>query len=101
MGSNDILSGLVVEKIETIHDYIQIVFCNGSILCVFNRYTLDVEPMDSLKGKSVNCVREYDNEIIIEFEDAGPLTIGMEDSDFNGPEALVLTRDGDPPVVWS
>ena len=100
MGSSDILSGLVVRKIESIHDYIKIVFCNGSVLCIFNRYTLDIQPMDSLNGKRINNAREYDNEIIIEFEGAGPLTVGMEDSDFNGPEAMVLTREGVPPVVW-
>lgn len=101
MNSSNTLSGVVVRNLGKIHDYTQIEFCNGAILSIFNRYVHDFEPLNVLQGKRVEYVREYDDRIVIAFEGAGCLIVGTKDSDFSGPEAMVLTREGEPPVVWS
>lgn len=96
-----ILIGLIVGKIEEIHDYIQIVFSDGTTLSVFNNYYYDGDSVHTIEGKKVRSIEESGEKIILLFEDDGCVSIGMGDEDYNGPEAMVLRREGESPVVWN
>ena len=101
MAALQTLIGLIVSKIEEIHDYVQIVFSDGTTLNIFNNYYYDSSSVHSIEGKKVKSVEEVGNKITVTFEDSESLSIGMADDDYNGPEAMVLRRKGESPVVWS
>jgi hypothetical protein len=101
MTSLQILIGLIINKIEVVHDYIQIVFSDGMILSIFNNYHYDDPSILAVEGMAVKSVDEGDSKITITLANGRYLSIGMEDDDYNGPEAMVLRREGESPVVWN
>ncbi len=101
MSALQILIGLIIGKVEKVHDYIQIVFSDNSTLSVFNNYVYDGGSVLGTEGKTVRSVDESDNSVIILFESGESLFIGLDDDDYNGPEAMVLSRDGMHQIVWS
>ena len=96
-----ILIGLFIKKVESIHDYVQIQFSDGTILNVYNHHQYNAGPPKAIKGKKVVSVEEGESKITISFEGGGAFSIGMSDDDYRGPEAMVLCVDGKPPVVWN
>jgi len=101
MTSSQILNGLLIRKIEEVHDYIQIIFSDGTTLSIFNNHSCDGGSVHAFEGKKVKSVEEVDNKVTITFEGDDCLSIGMGDDDYNGPEAMVLKREGESPVVWN
>lgn len=95
------LIGLTVSKLEEVHDYIQITFSDVAVLSIFNNYTYDGGAMLSIEGKRVKSINVSDKAVIVIFEGGTSLSIGLNDVDYNGPEAMVLRQEGKPPVVWS
>ncbi|WP_316672702.1 hypothetical protein [uncultured Tolumonas sp.] len=96
-----ILIGLIIGKIEKVHDYIQIVFSDSTTLSIYNNYIYDGGSVLGIEGKMVRSVEESDNSVIIFFESGESLSIGLDDNDYNGPEAMVLRQEGESPVVWN
>lgn len=75
-------------------------FSNGSRLNVFNRYS--ITPVSSeLIGSMLTSVVEHQNEIILMFDNFIALEIGLEDDDYNGPEALGYIDSSGRIVIWS
>ena len=101
MNALQILISLIVSRIEEIHDYIQIVFSDNTTLSIFNNYCYDGGSVHDIEGKKVKSVEELEEKIAVLFEDGTCMSIGMKDDDYNGPEALVLRREGESLVVWS
>lgn len=101
MTALQMLIGLLISKIEKVHDYIQIVFSDGTTLSIFNNHSYDGGSVYAAEGKKIKSVEEVDNKINIIFEDNNCLSIGMGDDDYNGPEAMVLRREGESSVVWN
>ena len=101
MATLQILIGLIIGKIEEVHDYVQVVFSDGTALSIFNNYVYDGGSVLSIEGKTVRSVEESDSAVIISFEGGESLAIGLNDDDYNGPEAMVLRKEGKPPVVWN
>lgn len=101
MTALQILIGLTISKIEEVHDYIQLVFSDGTTLSIFNNYYYDGGSVLAIEGKKIKSVEEVGSKVVIAFEDGGCMSVGMTDDDYNGPEAMVLRREGEPPVVWS
>ena len=101
MTALQILIGMLISKIEKVHDYIQVVFSDGTTLSIFNNHSYDGGSVHLVEGKKVKSVEEVDDKVIITFEDGNCLSIGMGDNDYNGPEAMVLAREGESPVVWN
>jgi len=101
MTALQILIGLLISKIEDVHDYIQVVFSDGTTLSIFNNYDYDGSSVYAIEGKEVKSVEEAGKKITITFQDDDCLSIGMSDDDYNGPEAMVLRREGESPVVWN
>lgn len=101
MAALQILIGLIVSKVEKVSDYIQVVFSDGTTLSIFNNYAYDGDSIHDIEGKTVRFVEEPDDSVIIFFESGESLSIGLDDDDYNGPEAMVLKREGESLVVWS
>ena len=101
MAALQILIGLIIGKIEEVHDYIQVVFSDGTTLSIFNNYVCDAGSILSIEGKTVRSVEESDSSVVIYFEGGKSLSIGLNDDDYNGPEAMVLRQEGKSPVVWN
>ncbi len=47
-----ILIGLMIQKIEEVHDYLQLVFSDGTILNIYNDYQYDGKNVLSIEGKN-------------------------------------------------
>ena len=101
MAALQILIGLIIGKIEEVHDYIQIVFSDGTTLSIFNNYVYDGGSVLSLEGKEVKSVDKSGDSILIVFDDGRSISVGLNDDDYNGPEAMVLKLEGKYPVVWN
>ena len=101
MSTLDILNELHIAEVEVLHDYLQIVFSKGVQLSVFNSYHYDGDSIVLVTAKQVQSVNEGESSIRIMLEDGSCLRIGMNDNDYNGPEAIVLKREGEPTMVWS
>jgi hypothetical protein len=101
MISLQILIGLIIKQIKTVHDYIQVMFSDGTILSVYNKYHYDGGSVLDVGGMKVESVEEAESEIVITLDDGGVLSIGMTDDDYNGPKAMVLSREGESPVIWN
>lgn len=94
------LVGVTISKIESLHDYVQITFKQGTILHVFNSHHFDGGSASSFEGKLIESIEEHRDRVLITME-GGSLSIGLEDDDYYGPEAMVLLRMGEPHIVWS
>lgn len=96
-----ILIGLFIQRIESIHDYIQVVFSDGSVLSIFNTYSYDGASLFDVSDVKVIDVSELEEIVTIKLEHGGVLLIDLKEDAYNGPEAMVLIRESEPPVVWS
>lgn len=101
MSSLQVLIGLSVEKIEKVHDYIQIAFFGGAILSIFNKYFYDGDSVLDIQHRKVMAVHESDDKVSIIFDNERSFSVGLKDHDYNGPEAMILMREGKVPIVWS
>lgn len=93
-----------VSRAEHVHDYVQLQFDDGTILNIFNRYSLTPAERDDiarLVGTTVSAAELIERSERLRFSDGTLLRIGMMDSDYNGPEAIeVIDHDGRR-VVWT
>ena len=96
-----VLTGLMIQKVEEVHDYLQLVFSDGTILNVFNKYQYEGENILSIKGKKMNSIKETDQSVLFSFSDGSHLIVGLRDEDYSGPEAMELIRHNEPPIVWN
>lgn len=101
MAALQILIGLIISNIEEVHDYIQIVFSDGTTLNIFNNHVVDGGSVLSIKGKKVESVEESGSSVVIVFEGGESLSISLNDDDYNGPEAMELWQEGKSPIVWN
>ena len=101
MAALQVLIGLIISKIAEVHDYIQVVFSDGTTLSIFNSYAYDNGSALDFEGKEVKSVEESENGILIVFDDGRSISVGLKDDDYNGPEAMVLRQEGKSPVVWN
>jgi hypothetical protein len=100
MNALQILVGLLIKKAEIIQDYFQLIFPEGTILNIYNKYQYDGGSVLALEGKKLISVVETNNKIVLDFGDSGRLSVGLLDEDYNGPEAIELIRKGEPPIIW-
>lgn len=101
MANLQVLVGLILSKVEEIHDYIQLVFNDGTTLNIFNKYAYSSGSILGVEGKKIKYVKNSGNDILIVFEDSSSISIGLRDDDYNGPEVMELMQKGKPSVVWS
>lgn len=97
MNSLDKLVGQRLDRLEELHDYVQMFFSD---------YTLNIyNEMEWTPGagasKVVVSVREDSDEIELVFSDASILRIDLRPRAWRGPEALGLYRGSDCVMVWT
>jgi hypothetical protein len=99
-GNLQLLIDKHIDRIGITFDYLQLLFTDGTILNIFNTYSI-VDAVDpDLAGYEIAAVK-HDMEIITLFLlPAGTIKIGLHDSDYRGPEAMQYIREGGPCVVW-
>lgn len=100
----DVLRGKIILHASKMHDYMQLVFEEGIGLNVYNDFCIqpgDEKKLQTLKQKKLLSVQEMPTEIVLLLSDGLQLVIDMRDSAYNGPEALELTRQGEPTIVWN
>jgi len=95
------LIGLLVQKIEVVHDYVQILFSDGTMLTIFNNYNYDGTSIQVINGTKVISLEESDERVVITFDDLLSLSVSLSPGYYNGPEAMVLRRKGEAIVVWN
>ncbi len=100
MDALQILVDLIIKKVEILQDYFQLVFADNTTLNIFNKYQYDGSSVLVLEGEKLVSAIETKNKIVFEFKDSGKLTVSLLDKDYNGPEAIELIREGEPPVIW-
>ena len=96
------LVGLVVSDIALQNDTLGIAFENGSGLSVFNRFEIDggdTAMLGQIKGQRLVSIRDSAATIDFTFDCGMTIRVGMTDSDFVGPEAM-LYQDADTIEVW-
>lgn len=101
MAALQILIGLIIGKVEEVHDYIQLVFSDGTTLNIFNNYVYDGGSILGIEGKEVKSVEESGDGILIAFDDGSSISVGLRGDDYNGPEAMMLRQEGKSPIVWN
>lgn len=101
MAALHILIGLFIKHIESIHDYIQIVFADGTVLNIFNSYSYDGASLFDVSNLKVIDVSELEKVVTIKLENGSVLMIDLKEEAYNGPEAMMLIREGESPVVWN
>ncbi len=93
------LVGLTVEKVEQVHDYLQLSFQEGTKLSVYNSYSFE-NGDDNVECDRVHSVGMDSGDFIIRFSGGGALHVGLRDQDYNGPEAMSLVLEGKK-IVWN
>jgi hypothetical protein len=71
-------------------------------LRIFNNYTLiGAADAGGLAGSLLVDTSETEEHVVFSFEGGKKLSVSLEPESYNGPEAMVLNREGKPIVVWN
>lgn len=97
MNSLQELVGQVFQRLERIHDYVQVYFSDYT-LNIYNDLKWTSGPDES---KVVVAVREDRECVEMVFSDASLLRIDLRPEAWRGPEALGLYRGRDCIMVWT
>ena len=71
------------------------------MLNIFNSYSYDGASLFDASDVKVIDIDEQEGVVNIKLENGGVLLIDMKEEAYNGPEAMVLIREGESPVVWN
>lgn len=99
--SLDFLSNRFINKIEKVHDYVQIHFNDGSCLNIFNDFSVSCDQFGDLIGCEVVEIIIDESAISFSLSSGVAIRVGMVDADFHGPEAMEYIPITGPSVVWS
>lgn len=50
------LEGKKLNRIEKVHDYIQLYFADGSIVSIYNRYSLEPDDLDAFRNSDLQYI---------------------------------------------
>ncbi len=97
------LIGLTAVQATKLHDYLQLKFSDGTILNINNRYKLvgTSDGIECVIGKLVSGVKADERSIRIVFFGGMSLLVGLNEEDFNSPEAMEMYAAGSPPIIWN
>lgn len=90
-----------INKIEEIHDYVQIHFANGAILNIFNTFSVSGGELVDLIGSEISGVNTNEIEANLLLSKGGAIHVGMTDADYVGPEAMEFIAANGARVIWS
>lgn len=97
------LCGRKIQKIEYIHDYVQLIFDGGEILNIFNALTVQGCPPEDLSqflGSELCFVSVSKNSVSFVFNGGKSVCVGMSDEDYRGPEAIEYLGANGERIVW-
>jgi hypothetical protein len=83
-----------------VHDYLQVIFSDGTILNVYNSFRYDGDSVYDIVGTTLENVLVTDEEAVFLFKGNGRLVVGLRADDYNGPEAMEFARRGEPTIIW-
>jgi len=96
------LIGLHVTNAEVVQEYLHLGFGDQVALSVANDYTLNgAKNLAQLSGFALLDASQNESQVALMFENGITLNISLLPEAYHGPEALVLTREGQPVVVWN
>ena len=96
------LSKLTITDVIAIHDYVQIILEDGSILSLFNKITLlgSNSTIYTIKGCKIISVEQDASSFKLYITNNICVSMNLKSADYNGPEALSLvTPSGNTIVV--
>lgn len=95
------LVGRLVSEIESDKDSVRLIFSDGAWIRIFNRLSLDGGRIEDVKSKAIMAVTQRVDVVEFDFEGGGRILVGMEESDYCGPEAMILREPDGQIVVWN
>jgi hypothetical protein len=107
MSMLETLVGTNLTGVIRIHDYVQLLFQDGTILSVFNPLTVlksetDTAIENCIGRKVLLAINNEDLETVqMELEGEIIIRVDLRHQSYRVPEAMVLSRPGKPIVVWS
>ena len=98
------IAGLTITQAQRIHDYVQLGFDNGWGLNIYNRI-VSPEISESFLRRLADCIVEAedvrDGRYVLRLDGGMSIAVGIEDDDYNGPEAMELIKPSGVRVVWA
>jgi hypothetical protein len=97
------LTGLVISEIALENDTLGIAFDNGSSLTIFNKFEIkgdDASKLSQMKGNHLVSVTETPTTIDFTFSNGMTIIVGMTESDFCDPEAMLYYGADGMIEVW-
>jgi hypothetical protein len=92
--------GSVIKEAVLTHGYLQLFFKDGSVLNIFNRYSLVGVDLRSLSGRRVENISEKRDHVTFSIERNAHLDIGLGDTDYTGPECMQYVARENVTIVW-
>lgn len=82
-------------------DYVQLVFGNHARLSIYNEFEIfpNSSQVNQFVGNTITSVLDQDTATELKFLDGERIVIDMSDAAYNGPEALQLSREGEPTII--
>jgi hypothetical protein len=101
LDTSKLLIGRRIQKVEKVHDYLQLCFDNAAVLNIFNAFTLiGAHDLSELVDCEVASVVARDTAVEIVLKDEKSIQVGMADSDYQGPEAMEYIGVAGEHIVW-
>jgi hypothetical protein len=95
------LVGLIVEGISKSHDYLQLFLDDGTVITIYNNYTFNKTSKEIFEKNKIISINETKDKIEFTIENTGDIIVSLKDDDYNGPEAIELSKKNQPTIVWS
>ena len=92
--------GKVIECFQSIQDYYQILFTDGSILSIYNPVAITNFDQESLNKYQVVSVNTDKESIELLLNRNGSIKVSLLNDDYRGPEAMEYSNPDGPPIVW-
>jgi hypothetical protein len=89
-----------IERMEIIHDYVQLFFTDGAILNIFNPYSIIGVRDPKIVGYGITAVKQDQEAITLFLLPEGSIKVSRLDSDYRGPEAMEYIGKDGRSVVW-
>jgi len=98
-----LLVGHKIQRVEKLYDYLQLWFDNGIMLNIFNIFTMigfESDAVSLLAGCEVCAINESDEGVEFVFLGGMLLRVGLQNNDYQGPEAIEFIGKGGERVIW-
>ena len=94
------LKAMTILGAKVVYGDLTLVLTGNSSLNIFNKYEISSGGIEDLVGKSILSAVKIEKTFVISFEDGGFIKVGLDESDYQGPEAMVFQGSG-MIQVWS